>query len=191
MYLYLFMLITVLISTGQSKKVNGPCPIKIKDIETIDTERYLGKWYDIYVDPNQRNCPKVLNCTLNLYRSYMEDKHVFNVNYYSLDGPYKVFCSFGLYQYDYDVDAKLFADAYNNPVYILDTDYDNYAVEVGCLASDDEKTHEERIVIRSRTKSMDDDLLGQLKRKIVDFGFAEPELIAQDYSSCPDYEPWI
>ncbi len=38
MYVFVFVL-SVLVAVGQSAKIYGPCPIKIKQIETFDVNR--------------------------------------------------------------------------------------------------------------------------------------------------------
>ncbi|XP_015791433.1 uncharacterized protein LOC107368158 [Tetranychus urticae] len=188
MYVFVFLL-CALVAVGQSAKVDGPCPIKITQIQTFDHQRYLGGWYDVYTGSNSyvRDCGSDSGCQATYYRAYDDDTHSFYLNYY-FGSDYTGLCSFPIYTTDTDVDARLFYDTDFTSLYILDTDYDSYAVEVGC-SNDDGLTHEERVFIRSRNTTISDELRDQLVEKVVDFGFAEPDLIAHNFTGCPDWHP--
>ncbi|XP_015791458.1 uncharacterized protein LOC107368188 isoform X2 [Tetranychus urticae] len=187
MKMYVFvLLLSVLVAVGQSTKIDGPCPIKIKQIETFDPNRYLGKWWDVYAN-SYGVCGSGYGCQLTYYRLYHEDIHAIPINWFT--GPtYSNECSFVIYQTDYDVDPRLFYDGDDNSIYVLDTDYDSYAVEIGC-ANDDGVTHEERVVLRSRNMTMPDEVRDRLVKKVVEYGFAKPNLNAHNYTGCKDFTP--
>ncbi|XP_025016709.1 uncharacterized protein LOC107368188 isoform X4 [Tetranychus urticae] len=187
MKMYVFvLLLSVLVAVGQSTKIDGPCPIKIKQIETFDPNRYLGKWWDVYAN-SYDVCSSGYGCILTYYRDYDEKLHAIDVNYYF--GPdYANICSFGIWQTDSDVDPGLFYDGDKNSIYVLDTDYDSYAVEIACI-NDDGSTHEERVVLRSRNFVMSDEVRDKLVKKVVDYGFAEPNLNAHNFTGCKDFTP--
>ncbi|XP_015791442.1 uncharacterized protein LOC107368167 [Tetranychus urticae] len=186
-YVSVFVL-SVLVAVGQCTKIDGPCPIKIKQIETFDVNRYLGKWWDVYAGSNSYgSCGSGYGCILTYYRLYHEDTHAIPINYFS--GPdYANICSVGIWQTDYDVDGRLFYDGDDNSIYVLDTDYDSYAVEIAC-SNDDGTTHEEKVVFRSRNMTMSAEVRDKLVKKVVDYGFAEPELVAHNFTGCKDFDP--
>lgn len=160
----------------------GGCP-KVKPQETLDVQRYLGDWYEIYLFPFALEKGK---CTRARY-SLKPDGHITVFNR-EIDNGQEVNATGDAFVPDAQEPAKLlvkFAEGapYAN-YWVIHTDYDTYSLIFSCSAVAG-LAHVEFAWILSRNMTLDPQIGQSLKNELASYNVDISNFKVSDQSGCP------
>uniref|UniRef100_A0A182YPT4 Apolipoprotein D n=1 Tax=Anopheles stephensi TaxID=30069 RepID=A0A182YPT4_ANOST len=146
-----------------------PCRSDVSVVQDFQVEKYLGLWYDL--EHYEANFEQNTDCITAEYSLYEDGSiRVFNTAVRLSDGLLYAVDGVALLSYPEAqvLEAKLNVSFYGTPndesnYWVLDTDYENYALVWSCRPIGEERSRESYGLL-SRTPSLPDD--GELRKTI-------------------------
>ncbi|XP_013135688.1 PREDICTED: insecticyanin-B-like [Papilio polytes] len=176
-----FTLFAIFVASASAVSVifeDGPCP-NFKPMSNFDFSAYGGTWYEIAKFPNPSEEGDKAKCTLIEYfvkefRGKMKFTHVVDGARKYIEGDLtQVYPGSGKIMYTYTFGGK----AKNTYLYVMDTDYNNYAVAFSCRYFKDSDKHQLLAWILSRNKVLEGNALAAVDK----FLAANSKLINTSY----------
>ncbi|KAF2903062.1 hypothetical protein ILUMI_03118 [Ignelater luminosus] len=172
---------------------DGKCPEEVATVDKFDYETFSGVWYEIKRYPNTiitEECAVARYIPLK-YNNY-------NLTYLSRNIEKKTTTKRQLV-YDkeiiksndikYDVYFKCKKDNFQH--HVLYTDYVTFSIVWGCIDNkndEDKEENKQRLFVYSRTKTLDDEALEKIEKKLAEHGIDHSQLqnVEQKIEVCGD-----
>uniref|UniRef100_A0AAG5CZY5 Apolipoprotein D n=1 Tax=Anopheles atroparvus TaxID=41427 RepID=A0AAG5CZY5_ANOAO len=188
MFSYYLCLLCALLGLAQGTIFERPCRSDVTVLQDFQVDKYLGLWYDL--EHYEASFEQNTDCVTAEYSRYEDGSiRVFNSAVRLTDGLLYAVDGKAVLSYP-DVDmleAKLNVSFYGAPndesnYWVLDTDYDNYALVWSCEPIGGERSLEYYWLL-SRTPTMPED--EELRDKIAELkqanGIVDDELIITEH----------